>query len=592
MRVLRVAMVQMNPIVGDLNGNVHRILGWLREAKKVKADLVAFPELAIVGYPPEDLLLKPQFVDDNLRALNEIVRACRGLVAVVGYVERGGQSDRHPSQPAIISAGRHALYNAAALIADRKLVGRYRKWHLSNYGVFDESRYFHHGRRLPLLLVNGTTIGVSVCEDIWLPEGPTRSQAMAGAEVIVNINASPFHIGKSRSRERMLATRAHENGVIVAYTNMVGGQDELVFDGNSLILDQSGNVIARGCAFREDLVVADLTMDVVSRGRPAEGRKAASTGKAVSAVERLVVTTTKKERTRIRPGLSKPLSEVEEVYEALVLAVKDYVRKNGFKRAAIGVSGGVDSALTAAIAVDALGAASVLGVFMPSPYTSQESEEDARKLAKSLGIELRVIPITSTVEAYRRSLAPSFGQRPADMTEENLQARARGNLLMAVSNKFGHLVLTTGNKSELSVGYSTLYGDMAGGFSVIKDVSKSRVYELARFRNARGPSPVIPQRTLDRPPSAELKPDQKDEDTLPPYRVLDPILQAYVEEDRSLEEIVEAGFDRATVARVMRMVDRSEFKRRQAPIGVKITCRALGKDRRMPITNGYNGLDA
>lgn len=593
MRVLRIAMAQMNPTVGDLNGNVHRILGWLREAQKVKADLVTFPELAIVGYPPEDLLLKPQFVDDNLRALNEIVRASRGLVAVVGYVGRGGQNDIHLSRPSIASAGRRALYNAAAFIADRKLVGSYRKWHLPKYGVFDESRYFHPGRRLPLLLVNGTTIGVSICEDIWLPEGPTRAQATAGAEVIVNINASPFHIGKSRSREQMLATRAHENGVIVTYTNMVGGQDELVFDGNSLILDRSGNVIVRGRAFREELLVADLIVDVVSRRRPATGRKAASTGKAVSAVERLVVkmSTTKRERTRIGPGLSKPLSEIEQVYEALILAVKDYVRKNGFKQVVIGLSGGVDSALTAVVAVDALGAANVLGIFMPSPYTSHESEEDARELAKRLSIELSVIPITSTFEAYRRSLAPSFGQRPADMTEENLQARIRGNILMAMSNKFGHLVLTTGNKSELSVGYSTLYGDMAGGFAVIKDVSKSRVYELAKFRNAQGTPPVIPQRTLDRPPSAELKPDQKDEDTLPPYMVLDPILQACVEEDRSLEEIVEAGFDRATVARVMRMVDHSEFKRRQAPIGVKITRRALGKDRQMPITNGYRGLE-
>lgn len=376
MRTLRIAMAQMNPTVGDLTGNVHRILMWLREAKKAKADLVAFPELVITGYPPEDLLFKSQFVADNVRALNEITQACRGLVAVIGYVGQGDQSDAHSSRPSIVSAGPRTLYNAAALIADRKLVGSYRKWHLPNYGVFDESRYFHSGQRLPLLIVNGTIVGVTICEDIWIPQGPTRVQAAAGAEVIVNINASPFHVGKSRLREQMLATRARENGAIVTYTNMVGGQDELVFDGNSLILDQCGNVIARGRAFREELLVADLNVDAVSGGRIAHGRKAALTGKAVSVVDRLVVNgkgIKKKKRTRIVSRLAEPLDEIEEVYRALVLAVKDYVRKNGFTRVVIGLSGGVDSAVTAAIAADALGAEYVLGVFMPSPYTSHES---------------------------------------------------------------------------------------------------------------------------------------------------------------------------------------------------------------------------
>jgi len=592
MKVLRIAMAQMNPAVGDLHGNVHRIMHWLGEAKKAKADLVVFPELAITGYPPEDLLLRPQFVKDNLRALNEIIPACRGLVAVIGYVGRGDQRDSRSLRPSIVSAQRHALSNAAALIADCRMVGSYSKRYLPNYGVFDESRYFHPGRRLPLLVVNGTTIGVNICEDIWLPQGPTRVQAAAGAEVIVNINASPFHVGKSRSREQMLATRARESGVIVTYTNMVGGQDELVFDGNSVILDRSGEVIARCGAFREELLVADLHVDAVPRRRVTHGRKRALTGKVASIVDRLAVNmpVTKRKRGRIVPGLAEPLSEVQEVYQALVLAVKDYVSKNGFRRVVIGLSGGVDSALTAAVAVDALGATNVLGVFMPSPYTSHESEEDAVGLAQCLGIDLNVIPITPTFEAYRQSLAPSFGDRAADATEENLQARIRGNILMAMSNKFGHVVLTTGNKSELSVGYATLYGDMAGGFAVIKDVPKTMVYDLAKFRNGRDPSPVIPKRTLDRPPSAELKPNQKDEDTLPPYEVLDPILQAYVEEDRSLDEIVEAGFDRATVVRVVKMVDSSEFKRRQAPIGVKITPRAFGKDRRMPITNRYRGI--
>jgi NAD+ synthase (glutamine-hydrolysing) len=590
MRTLRIAMAQMNPTVGDLSGNVHRILVWLREAKKAKADVVAFPELAITGSPPEDILLKPQFVADNIRALNEVIRACRGVVAMVGYVGQGDQNASHAPRPSILSAGRHTLYNAAALIADRTLVGSSRKWYLPNYGVSDEGRYFFPGWRLPLLLVNGTTIGVTIGEDMWHPEGPTHIQVAAGAEMIVNISASPFHVGKSRAREQMLATRARENGVIVSYANMVGGQDELVFDGNSLILDQSGAVVTRGHAFHEELLVADLSVEAASRQRMTHRRKAAPTGKAVSAVDRLVVNATamhRKKRTRIVPRLADPLDEIEEVYRALVLAVKDYVRKNGFSRVVIGLSGGIDSAVTAAIAVDALGATHVLGIFMPSPYTSHESEEDVLEFVRWLGIDLTTIPIAPTFEAYRASLAPSFADCSEDATEENLQARIRGNILMAVSNKFGHLVLTTGNKSEVSVGYSTLYGDMAGGFAVIKDVPKTMVYDLARFRNALGSSPVIPNRILDRPPTAELRPDQKDEDFLPPYAVLDPILRAYIEEDRSLDEIVEGGFDRETVSRVVRMVDSSEFKRRQAPIGVKITRRAFGKDRRMPITNGY-----
>ncbi|TKB61666.1 MAG: NAD+ synthase [Nitrospira sp.] len=590
MRTLRIAIAQMNPTVGDLTGNLHRITTWIRDAKKVKADLVVFPELAITGSPPEDLLFKSQFVVENVRVLDEIAQACRGVVAVVGYVRQGDQRDPHSFRPSIHSAGRRALYNAAALIADRKIVGSYSKWYLPNYGVYDESRYFFPGWRLPMLLVNGTTIGVTICEDMWSPEGPTPVYAAAGAEVIVTIDASPFHIGNSSSREQMLASSARENGVIVAYANMVGGQDELVFDGNSVILDQSGTVVARGHVFREELLVADVNVEAVSRGRMTQGRKTAWTRKAVSAVDRLVVKSAviqKKKRTRIVPEIAEPLAEIEAVYQALVLAVKDYVHKNGFTRVVIGVSGGVDSAVTAAISVDALGAEHVLGVFMPSPYTSRESEEDVVELSRCLRIDVQTIPIAPTFDAYRRSLAPSFVDCAEDATEENLQARIRGNLLMAVSNKFGHLVLTTGNKSEMSVGYSTLYGDMAGGFAVIKDVPKTMVYGLAKFRNALGPSPVIPARILDRPPTAELRLNQKDEDSLPPYAVLDPILRSYVEEDRSLTDIVEAGFDRATVSRVIRMVDASEFKRRQAPLGVKITHRALGKDRRMPITNGY-----
>ncbi len=592
MRSFRIAMVQMNPTVGDLDGNVKRIVGWLREARKAKADLVAFPELAVTGYPPEDLLLKPRFVADNRLALQEVVRECRDIAAVVGYVGQGVASDHKSVSPTVVPAGRHELYNAAAVIAERRVAATYNKWFLPNYGVFDESRYFHPGRRLPIVTLNGTVLGVNICEDIWLPEGPTRIQAWAGAEVIVNINASPFHVGKSRYREQMLATRARENGVILTYTNTVGGQDELVFDGNSLILDQTGDVIARAKAFEEDFLVADLNIEAVARSRMAHSRRKAPAGQFASAIERvdLAVATGGRKRVPVIPPLVSPLDSIEEVYRALTLGVCDYVRKNGFKRVVIGLSGGIDSALTAAIAVDALGPANVLGVFMPSPYTSRESRDDVADLVRRLGIALRTIPITGPFRSYLKALAPAFGSRSADTTEENLQARIRGNILMAFSNKFGHLVLTTGNKSEMSVGYATLYGDMAGGFAVIKDVPKTMVYELARLRNRRGERPVIPKRILERAPTAELKPDQKDEDTLPPYTTLDPILKAYVEEDRSLEEIVAMGFDRQTVARVIGMVDRSEYKRRQAPIGIKITHRAFGKDRRMPITNGYRSV--
>lgn len=585
-------MVQMNPTVGDMEGNVRRIAGWLREAKKAGADLVAFPELAITGYPPEDLLLKPRFLRENSRALQEVIRRSLDLAVVVGCVGEGALQSPKARHPMIVPAGRHEITNAAAVIAGRRLVTTYDKHFLPNYGVFDESRYFHPGRRIPVVVVGGVAIGVNICEDIWYPEGPTRAQAAAGAEIIVNINASPFHVGKGRQREQMLATRARENGVIVSYTNMVGGQDELVFDGNSLILDQSGEVVLRGKAFEEDLLVADLNVAAVARGRLAQGRKKWGSGRVQGSVDRLVVSRARRtaQRRPLVPAETPALEPLQEVYRALVTGVRDYVTKNGFQHVVIGLSGGVDSALTAVVAVDALGAPNVLGLFMPSPYTSRESREDVAELASRLGIEVKTIPITEPFESYLHLLTPSFkGLRP-DITEENLQARIRGNLLMAFSNKFGHLVLTTGNKSEMSVGYATLYGDMAGGFAVIKDVPKTMVYELARLRNRRDRQDVIPKRIFDRPPTAELKPDQKDEDTLPPYAVLDPILRAYVEEDRSPEEIVGMGFDRPTVARVITMVDRSEYKRRQAPIGIKITHRAFGKDRRMPITNRYQDI--
>ena len=585
---LRIAMAQMNPTVGDLSGNVRRIVGWIREARRAQAHIVAFPELAITGYPPEDLLFKSRFIEDTERAVQAVAKETRGLVVVVGYVGRGDAVASQPEAPALPLPGRRNLYNAAALLCDRRVIASYRKRHLPNYGVFDESRYFQPGVRLPVMVLNGATVGVNICEDIWFPDGPTKALAAAGADVIVNINASPFHVGKSLARERMLSTRARDNHVIVTYTNMVGGQDELIFDGGSLIVDQTGEIIGRGRAFEEELIVADLDIMAVARARQAQTRKQPSAPRLTALIDRIEVKLpVKKQRSAAAPPLAAPLDRLEEAYRALVLGVQDYVRKNGFKRVVIGMSGGVDSALTAVIAVDALGSKNVLGVFMPSPYTSRTSREDVEDIGRRLRMQMDTLPITGAFKAYLRALARPFKGHRTDTTEENIQARIRGNLLMAYSNKFGHLVLTTGNKSEMSVGYATLYGDMAGGFAVIKDVPKTMVYELAHLRNSMGSTPVIPTRILERPPTAELRPDQKDEDSLPPYAVLDPILKAYVEEDRSPEDIIAMGIDAETVARVIAMVDRSEYKRRQAPLGIKITHRAFGKDRRMPITNGY-----
>ena len=582
-------MAQMNPTVGDIVGNTRSIQAWIKDARRAKADLVVFPELAITGYPPEDLLFKPRFIADTRRALKAVAAAARGVVVVVGSVGQGAASVSESDAPSFPSTDRQALYNEASLVSDGRILATYRKRHLPNYGVFDESRYFHPGSRLPLLVLNGTTIGVNICEDIWFSDGPTRAQAAAGAEVIVNINASPFHVGKGRLREQVLATRGRENRVIVTYTNTVGGQDELVFDGCSMIVDQAGEIVARGKAFEQDLIVADLDVAAVGRARMAQGRKAPLSPRVAALIDRVDVRLPVRRTSKsvVVPGLEPPLGRLDEAYRALVLGVQDYVRKNGFKRVVIGLSGGVDSAITAVIAVDAVGAENVLGVFMPSPYTSRASREDVADMARRLHIQVDTIPITTMFKTYVRALSRSFEGRRPDTTEENLQARIRGNLLMAYSNKFGHLVLTTGNKSEMSVGYATLYGDMAGGFAVIKDVPKTMVYELSHMRNQVGPAPVIPKRVLERAPTAELRPDQKDEDSLPPYAILDPILKAYVEEDRALEDIVAMGFDRETVARVIALVDRSEYKRRQAPLGIKITHRAFGKDRRMPITNGY-----
>ena len=589
MRTLRIAMAQIDPLVGDIVGNTQRIRSIIEDARATGVDVVTFPELAITGSPPEDLLLNPQFVTDSEKALAELARECTGIVAVVGYVGQGVPrtqvSPRHP----VITADRRLLYNAAAILAEGCCMGSYGKRLLPNWGVFDEARYFQPGQKLPLINIRDSRLAVSMCEDLWYSEGLARDLASAGAEVIVHIHASPFHIGTSRSREQMLSTYARANRVIVVSTNMVGGQDELIFDGNSVIIDRHGEVMARAKAFEEDLLRADLDIEEVRQENLMSGWKEPAARKIAGELEPIAIDhhPSVEAGERITPRLEPALGELEEVYKGLVLGVKAYVEKNGFQKAVIGLSGGVDSALTIVIAVDALGSGNVLGVFMPSPYTSVESAEDAAELSSRLGIESRTISITAPFESYLRSLTPVFQGKPVDLAEENIQARIRGNVLMAISNKFGHLVLTTGNKSEMSVGYTTLYGDMAGGFAVIKDVPKTMVYELARMRNQQGTTPVIPLRILERPPTAELKPNQKDEDSLPPYAVLDPILKAYIEEGRSAEEIVAQGFDCATVIRVVSMVKQSEYKRRQAPIGIKITPRGLGKDRRMPITNGY-----
>ncbi len=594
MKTRRIAMVQMNPTVGDLHGNVRAMTRWLKEARLAQADIVVFPELVITGYPPEDLVLRKSFLHDTRLALEQFTKHCHGLTTVVGFLEEGkGRSVK--TLPSLgVPSGSRKIFNAAAVIQDSRVVATCHKILLPNYGVFDESRYFYPGRHALVCVMNGVRVGVNICEDIWYEEGPTRDQVNQGrAELILNINASPFQKGKHAIRERMLSQRAKENGVMLSYTNMVGGQDEMVFDGNSVLVDDSGDILARGKAFEEDLLLADLQFNSKPSSRVVLGKKGKARMPSHYPIKNVVANMPlePKEKQAIRPKPLLQLTPIEEVYLALITGVRDYVRKNQFSTVVIGISGGIDSALTAVIAVDALGPGKVTGVFMPSKFTSRESRTDSRVLMESLKCPLLTIPITGLWKGYLSRLAPAFKRRPHDATEENLQARIRGNILMALSNKFGHLVLTTGNKSEMSVGYATLYGDMAGGFAVIKDVPKMLVYELARWRNRRScdlsGKEVIPVRIIERPPSAELKADQMDQDILPPYEILDRILEAYVEEDCSLEEIVKLGIKPRTVRQVLAMVDRSEYKRRQSPIGIKITPRALGKDRRMPITNRY-----
>ncbi len=571
---LRVAACQINNVVGDLDGNVECIMAALERADAAGCDVAVFPELAITGYPPEDLLLKPAFVADNRAALDKLAARTGRCAAVVGFVDAGRD-----------------LYNAAAVCAGGEVKGVYRKRILPNYSVFDEQRYFAPGFGDPqLFVIGGVKVGISVCEDSWAPDGPIADQAAGGAELIVNLNASPFYAGRLAERERMLATRAADASCALVYVNLVGGQDELVFDGASLVLDADGRVLARSPQFKQADLITDIDIRPVFRKRLLDPRGRATAPPlpevAVSAVAR-------PNETPCKPEVVEPLSPVEEVYEALVVGTGDYARKNGFTDAVIGLSGGVDSSLVAAVAVDALGPDHVHGVCMPSRFSSEGSLSDALLLAKALGIETRTIPIEPAHAAYLKMLADSFAGVEEDLTEENIQARVRGTTLMALSNKFGWLVLATGNKSEMAAGFSTLYGDLAGGFAVIKDVSKLLVYDLCRNRNERaaaaGEPHPIPPGVMTKPPSAELRADQRDDQSLPPYEELDPILLAYVEGDATAGDLVAGGFEPELVRRVVTLVDRAEYKRRQAPPGVRVTPKAFGKDRRLPITNRYKG---
>jgi NAD+ synthase (glutamine-hydrolysing) len=545
---LRVAGAQLNLCVGDFAGNEERIMGAMAWAEREQADVLLLPELAINGYPPEDLVLRSDFVSAGVDVLERLAARSRSTVVVVGFVDHS----RGPSRGAVDAEDRRVA-NAAAVLHDGAVVGVYHKVLLPNYGVFDEDRYFAVGQEpARVWQVAGVRVGVSICEDIWLPDGPPRDQAAAGAQVLLNINASPFHKGKAREREAMIAERARASSAAVVYLNLVGGQDELVFDGCSLAVAPDGTIVHRSPQFEEDLFVVEVPLP----GEPV-----------------------------VAGTMTEHLEPVEEVYRALETGLGDYVRKNGFERVVIGLSGGVDSALTAAIAADALGPDSVWGVAMPTRFSSRHSVDDARQLANNLGIEFDVLPVDEVYESFLEALSPVFADTGFGTAEENIQARTRGAMLMAISNKHGPMVVATGNKSEMAAGYATLYGDMVGGYAVLKDVFKTLVYELSRWRNKNGD--VIPQNTIDKPPSAELRPDQKDSDSLPPYDLLDGILQLYIEADLGVAQIVERGFDPALVSRVADMIDRNEYKRRQSAPGVKITVKAFGKDRRLPITNKH-----
>jgi NAD+ synthase (glutamine-hydrolysing) len=570
--VLRIALAQLNPTVGDLDGNLAKLIEAYERAEAAGCDIVAFPELSLTGYPPEDLVLKPGFVADNMAALNSFSATTGECAAVVGFVD----ADRD-------------LYNAAAVCANGGVVGTYRKRLLPNYAVFDEQRYFTAGTEsdpLELYEIGGVKVGVSICEDIWSPFGPLATQAAGGAELNININGSPYQWEKDTGRERMVATRAQDAHSAIVYVNQVGGQDELVFDGGSFVVDAEGSLLARAPQFVEDLMVVDVPLPPVYRGRLLDPR-----GKRTDEELPIVHISSASRATGpvATPVIVEPLEHDRELYDALVLGTRDYLTKNGFSDVVIGLSGGIDSTIVACIATDALGPEHVHGVSMPSRYSSDHSKSDAQLLAENLGIDFRTISIEPAFSAYLDMLAPSFEGREPGLTYENLQSRCRGQLLMALSNEMGWMVLTTGNKSELAVGYFTIYGDSVGGYAVIKDVLKLGVYDLCRYVNRAAGRDVIPPDVITKPPSAELRPDQRDDQSLPSYEVLDPILELYVEQDRTANEIVEMGHDEALVRRITRLVDIAEYKRRQSPPGVRVSPKAFGKDRRMPITHGYRG---
>ncbi len=571
---MRLALAQIDSVVGDLDGNAAKVAEHTQRAREANADLVLFPELCVTGYPPEDLLLRPGFLRAARRTVEELAKSTHGITALVGAPHLGAD-----------------LSNACFVLAHGEVRCVYHKRYLPNYGVFDEDRYFAPGHDLFLLRFGEVLVGPTICEDIWQPGPPATELALAGAQLVANISASPFHVGKDREREEMLKVRARDNSCFVAFCNAVGGQDELIFDGHSVVLDDDGEVLARACGFEEELLVVDVDPAgaVGRRLRDVRRRALARERERPLSLHHVELPPPHVQNETLHPAPAPQLDELEQMRQALELGLRSYVRKNGFGDVVIGLSGGIDSALTAALCVEALGADRVHGVSMPSRYSSEGTRGDAERLAESLGIDFRELEIEAVVEAFTGTLAGAFAGRDPDLTEENLQARVRGTLLMALSNKFGWLVIATGNKSELSVGYSTLYGDLAGGFALIKDVYKTDVFRLSRHLNERAGRELIPASIIERAPSAELRADQLDEDSLPPYPKLDAVLAAYVELDRSREELSQDGFDPAVVDRALAMVDRAEYKRRQAPPGVKLRPKAFGRDRRTPITNRWPG---